>query len=145
MSRRKKLPYSVSARSAKQIREESSVDLDPLKPVWMLGSLDIECEPWGWRQLDGRMWLDVASFLGRIEQMSWQEMRASGCHFVEVGDLSKDARDRLILLKCDDVAELYSLRMKGKHRIWAMKIGSALSILWHDADHTVCPSMKRHT
>lgn len=111
----------------------------------MLGLLDIECGAWGWKNLDGSDWLEIATFLGHIEQMTWHDMREYGCHFVEVGDLCKEARDRLVLLKLDDLAELYSLRMKSRERIWAVKIGSGLGILWHDVAHTVCPSIKKHT
>lgn len=88
---------------------------------------------------------DVLTKLGQFERMTWTELQQLGCHTVEVDDLTKTAQRRLLEIGQDDVPSLYSLRFTGKTRIWAIKDGNVLKLLWADPNHEICPSFKKHT
>ncbi len=81
--------------------------------------------------------------LGNFEKMNWTEI-ISGRHSHNVSKdrLSKPARDRLEAIKLDDIDELFSLRIEGDNRVWGIKEGHILRLLWWDPDHQVCPSLK---
>jgi hypothetical protein len=124
-----------------------------LTPLWSFSLLDIEGS---WCENDARgiqsdvFLRDVLPKLKHRETMTWAEIfqethgrqGKSKNHHVNVSDLIKTARDRLTHLKLDDLDELFSLRLQGKHRIWGVKDGRVLRIVWVDEDHVVCPSQR---
>lgn len=116
-----------------------------MRPLWAFRFLDCDC-PWCWNSLAGDALADVMAHLASYESMTWAEIeQRSGSHFVSTADLIKEARARLVEIKQDDVESLFSLRVGGKGRIWGLRNEYVLRILWWDADHKVCPSLKKHT
>ena len=95
--------------------------------------------------MDSETLKKVIERLTGFETITWDDLRRSGSHPVSIGDLIKEARDRLQKLKIDDLDELYSLRISGRERLWGMRIGNVFSVLWWDPEHAVCPSNKKHT
>lgn len=79
--------------------------------------------------------------------MTWGELlkatggRTSGNnhHSISVDQLSQKAIGRLTELKLEDIDELFSLRLTGKIRLWGIKDGRVLKLLWYDEDHSVYP------
>lgn len=69
----------------------------------------------------------------------------SGSHFIEIASLSKEATNRLIELKLDDLDGLFSFRIQGKPRIFCRTDSGYMDVLWWDPEHRVCPSPKKHT
>ena len=63
-------------------------------------------------------------------------------HFISIDKLCKDAQKRLEELHLDDVEELYSLRLTGTKRLFGIRVGASLEILWYDPDHSICPSIR---
>ena len=45
----------------------------------------------------------------------------------------------------DDVDELYQLRVTGAERVWGIRSGPLLRLLWWDPNHEVYPVMKMGT
>lgn len=45
----------------------------------------------------------------------------------------------------DDVDDLYQLHVTGPKRVWGIRFGPYLKLLWWDPDHQVYPVRKRHT
>jgi hypothetical protein len=80
-----------------------------------------------------------------LETMTWHSISETGSHFIDVSGLSKPARDRLMEIHQDDVDQLYSLRVTGRLRIFGIRDGGVLRVLWWDPDHQVCPAHKKHT
>jgi len=77
--------------------------------------------------------------------MTWAQVDGpTGSHFIGYDDLCKDAQDRLQTLK-RDVEQMFSLRLTGPKRIYGIRQGAILEILWWDPEHQICPSAKRHT
>lgn len=77
--------------------------------------------------------------------MTWHAITETGSHFIETSALSKPARNRLMEIQQDDVDQVYSLRVTGRRRIFGIRDGGVLRILWWDPDHDVCPAAKKHT
>lgn len=70
-------------------------------------------------------------------------------HFIPAQKLNKVARERLVDLKIYE-DEIFSLRLTGTHRIYGIRYGTVLFILWYDTDHgdndtCVCRSHLKHT
>lgn len=128
----------------KQVRGVDNALDNSLKPLWSLSALDIGSE-WCWTKITSNIHATVLKKLGDFESMTWQELRNAGCHSVDVQDIIKAAKDRLQEIGKDDISELYSLRITGVVRVWAIKERSVLRLLWLDRNHEVYPSHKKHT
>lgn len=68
----------------------------------------------------------------------------SSNHYVDSKDFCKRAQDRLSALKLDD-AELYSLRIDNKKRLYGIRNMNYFEIIWIDFNHSVYPVQKKHT
>lgn len=122
---------------------------DTKKIAWQIRLFDEE-GPWGLEALKPHWWTKIFPKLRNLESMTWAEIkRASGgrtrgnnSHNVAVSDLITKAQDRLCELGQEDVDELFSLRLQGKHRIYGIKDGRVLKAIWFDPDHEIYPSGK---
>lgn len=56
-------------------------------------------------------------------------------HNLALEGFTRDAKKRLIELKLDDISELFSLRLSNTIRIYGIKDGRVLKILWYDQYH----------
>ena len=92
---------------------------------------------------------DIRKVLERLrsfESMTWREIDGpTGSHGVGLTSLCAAAQKRLVTIKQDDAEELFSLRVEGAARVWGIRDGHVLRILWWDPRHEVCPSPKKHT
>jgi hypothetical protein len=109
-------------------------DADTNGPYTILGS-----------QVD-HLVFDLIGKLQEYESMHWADVEGpTGSHFVPVENFSPDAQRRLEEINQNDVESLFSLRMKGKERLWGLRDRAVLRLIWWDPDHAVCPSFKKHT
>lgn len=117
-------------------------------PSWHLRILDRNGD-WGWEGIDERtIWKDIHSKLSELERKTWNEILIKESyknHFVLISKICPRAQKRLKKIKQDDIDGLVSLRLTGEKRVWGIKRGNVLKVLWWDPYHTVCPSLKRHT
>lgn len=96
--------------------------------------------------MSGEDCFDILSKFKNFESMDYDDFNKRGSHKIEIGNLSKEAADRLVMLKLDDYEELYSLRITGKKRVWCIHYKRCLmGVLWWDPEHKVFPSKKKHT
>ena len=135
-------------------RDPSSHERETI--VWRFSIVDQE-GTWGRRSIPpGVRWDEVLPKLQHFESMTWAEiMRAAGgrargtnSHFVEVENLSRQAKTRLAEIGQDDVLELFSLRLDSTTRIYGVRDRRALKLLWYDPHHgtpsrAVCPVRTR--
>jgi len=115
-------------------------------PAWRIGRLEMR-DPFGWHQLDEATLHDVRGKLAHFEKMTLNEIfgvARDRNHPVPVGKLCSAARSRLSELRLV-VDQVYSLRLSGEQRVWAILIENVLHLLWWDPEHSVCPSHKKHT
>ncbi len=61
--------------------------------------------------------------------------RGNYSHFVEVQNLTGQAKARLAEIGHDDGSELFSLRLSLTVRICGIRDRRALKLLWHDSHH----------
>jgi hypothetical protein len=114
-------------------------------PLWAFARVD-RGGSWCWDRLDGATLMWVLGKLGNFETMTWAEIEAAGSHLVRNdAGLSKLARDRLAEIEHDEADTLFSLRLGGQPRIWGIRVGGALKIMWWDPNHEVYPAPKKHT
>lgn len=91
---------------------------------------------------------EILDFLSTIEKLTWDEIlknrRSGGHHHVEVRRICSAARKRLNQLDIE-TDTLISLRVTATKRIWGVREGSVLHLLWWDPGHDVYPATRRHT
>ena len=111
--------------------------------MWAFSIVD-QYGPWGWRTEAGRVWWsEILPKLQHFESMTWAEIlqaaggraRGNNSHFVQVGKLTKNAKDRLTDIGQDDVSDLFSLRLDATTRIYGIRDRRALKLLWYDPYH----------
>lgn len=127
--------------------------------AWHIGWIDTTHNWWGWKRVDFKTWWDeILPKLRNFETMTWAEIqKASGgrsngnnSHFVSVENLSKYAGLRLQEIELDDISDLFSLRLEGIGRIYGIRDGYILKIIWYDHFHNdlkraVYPVHKRNS
>jgi hypothetical protein len=113
---------------------------------WRSAFVDFD-GPFGFSKADVTMlFQETIPRLHDFETMTWGEIDGkTGSHFVAVSDLCKEARERLVALIQADLEELYSVRITGARRVWGIREGATLRLLWWDPEHAVCPSPKKRT
>jgi hypothetical protein len=115
------------------------------KPRWRIAFVDYE-GPWGFNNVnDVDVLKDVLNKLKDYEGMFWREIEGHENHSISVTSICRDAKHRLSEINKEDYQDLFSFRLNGKHRLWGIKERDAFYILWWDPDHTVCPSIRKHT
>ncbi|MDP9932536.1 hypothetical protein J2X92_004791 [Variovorax paradoxus] len=75
--------------------------------------------------------------------MTWAEIQSAtggrkegnNNHFVPVAKMPKEAQDRLIELRLDDIDDLFSLRLQNALRLYGIRDGRVLRLIWHDPHH----------
>lgn len=113
--------------------------------VWRFSSSDRD-GAFAWSQLeDPATYKRVMERLHQFETMEERDIIGAGCHAVEIERCCKEARDRLAVIKLDDIDELFSFRITGAERVWCRMQANVMLVLWWDPEHKVCPSLKKHT
>ena len=111
---------------------------------WLFGGVDNQ-GPFAWDKFSQKEWIEIQTRLGHFEGMTPDAFQKAGCHIIDPNSLSQDAQKRLQKLKLDDVATLWSLRIKGKARVWAVQYDSIFALLWWDPNHQAYLVSKRNT
>lgn len=112
---------------------------------WRIHEIDLDGK-WGWLNAELQCLLQtIIPKLHDYESMTWAEIEGSGSHFIDTDTICKGARDRLEEINKDDSEELFSLRISARQRVWGVRSGTQLNVLWWDPEHEVCPSRKKHT
>ena len=79
------------------------------------------------------------------ESMTWAELanqvggpnRGTNNHHVPVSKIRSEAQELLKKSSLDDLDEIYSLRIKGKERLYGIIQDYVLYILWYDPKHEI--------
>jgi hypothetical protein len=113
-------------------------------PTWRFRIVDTG-GPWCWSAMGTLTARRVLKRLQDFESMKWGEILGADHHAIPAERLIQKARDRLAEIKQDDADEVISLHVTGKERVYGIRDGSALKLLWWDPEHEICPSEKKHT
>jgi len=98
--------------------------------------------PFGWSLLSQEHCLVVLERLKQLESLTWREIlvdQARENHAVAVERLAGEAQTRLETIGQGDTAELVSLRVQKRFRIWGIRMGTTFLLLWYDPFHRVFP------
>ena len=126
--------------------------------AWAFGIADLDGD-WGWRtKASADWWKEILPKLQQFENMTWVEIesasggksegRGNNSHFVDVSKLPQRTKRRLREIQMEDVDQLFSLRLDAGRRIYGIRDGRVLKVLWYDPHHkdrnrAVCPTKKR--
>jgi hypothetical protein len=144
MSKNKKEPkteYDPISREARARENPGSTECQT--PAWQFHRCDEEHSLWGWAKLNSSEHLKIIKSLHGFEKMSWTQIkqaaggRSSGTnnHVLSIDRFAKNALKRLQDLKLDDIDELFSLRLNNTLRLYGIRDGRVLRLIWHDPHH----------
>jgi hypothetical protein len=148
MAKNRTPKLGATPRDEKRPKTGVETSFHDMHPCWRFHKVDWE-HPFVKGEVTGerlREWFDR---LCEFEKMTWNEILVVAKkqnHNVNVEDLDKAARDRLEkVFGVVDFDEMLSLRVGGKERIWGLLDRGAVTLVWWDTDHAVCPSAKKNT
>ncbi len=146
-SKKVKTAFSASPLPQKTPRVEAHIEFYKLRPAWRISLLEM-CDPFGWHALDKHTLNEIRRKLAEFETRTWNDIllvSKKQNHSISVNDLSAEAKKRLKDLELDDIDEVVSLKLSGKERVFGIRHDVALTLLWWDPHHKVCPSILKHT
>jgi hypothetical protein len=105
-----------------------------------------------WPSTINDKWDHIIEKLRDFENMTWQGIKQqthdydgkSSSHRIAIDDFSKEAITRYneIFHEQNRQNFLFSLRLTNKERLFGVLEEGVFSIVWYDANHIVCPSLK---
>jgi hypothetical protein len=159
VTRNQKKPKASGPVAAKKEVRSSTGDLGSASetPVWILSTFDLD-GPWGSVACAAADLNKHRGHLKSFESMTWASILAAAggrragtnSHPIKLEDLSKQAQDTLAFISLEDIEEVMSIRLEGIVRLYGIRSGRILKLLWFDPwhgedDRAVCPSKRQHT
>lgn len=136
----KKAKFGADPDPVKKARLPNEPDFDDGNPLaWRFSASD-KGGPFAWTIAEDGKFREIIEKLYEFEGKNWNEITGGGSHLIAVDQLSRDAKDRLVEIRRDDLDELVSLRLTGPNRVWCIKSGHILRVLWWDENHRVYPT-----
>lgn len=145
-SKGKSVPSSATARDQKKtVKTNKSQDIQREgRPSWRFSTVDKE-GPFAWPKGKPEE-AAIVEKLHAFDSMLWSDIQGKQHHFLSASSLSKQAKDRLeAIQKDDEIENLFSFHLQGKPRIVCIRHNDLALLLWHDPEHLVAPSQKKHT
>ena len=130
-----------------------STDAETL--AWNFHRLDTDHPDWGWN-LKARLWRQLLDHLKALEGLTWAELKqqaggknqGTNHHPIPVADLSSSAQKRLEEINLDDFSTVFSLRLANTLRLYGVRDGRVLRLIWYDPHHGTgrgaCPTKSQH-
>ena len=111
--------------------------------TWQFHRLDMEHKLWGWNKLNADDLNEILSALKSFEGLTWAKLKeqaggkknGTNHHSIYMDDFSKEAKTRISDLHLEEYDELFSLRIKNTTRLYGIRDGRALKLVWHDPHH----------
>lgn len=136
-----KTKVDIQDRQIKTGGDPDSFERDTI--AWQFYRLDNDHAEWGWGKLRAGQWRDLLKHLKVFEGLTWAALKAqaggrrhgTNHHSCLTADFCKEARDRLKELHLDDFDSLFSLRLANTLRLYGVRDGRVLQLLWHDPHH----------
>ncbi len=135
-----KIPRIVSAPLGDKKPRVAVFPNEQCLPEFRADQMDMD-GPWGWSRFDVIHFQEILIKIFECQKITWQILYQKKSHLVDIAKLIPEAQKRLRIIGKDDLDQLYSLRISGKKRIWGIKEGNLLWLLWWDPEHAVCESI----
>lgn len=114
------------------------------RPSWRFSTVDRD-GPFAWPKGLAEESV-IVDKLHSFDSMTWADIQGKQHHALSAASLSKEAKRRLEEIELDDEIEnLFSFHIQGKPRIICIRHNDLALLLWHDPNHQVAPSKKKHT
>ena len=84
----------------------------------------------------------IITKLNEFRRWTWRQIETSfngtSCGAMSVGQLdkSKFVSEHLKHIKKDSVDQVYKMEINNHHRVWGIREGSCLYLIWNDPDHS---------
>jgi hypothetical protein len=114
---------------------------------WGFKFLDYDGE-YGWHPISFKDNEAAFKTLSSFETRKWCEVVNDTYHnhFISISNFpTQEASKRLQQLGLDDYDEIFSIRIDAKTRVYGIKDGRVLNLLWFDPEHRLYPVIKKHT
>lgn len=145
--KKKQVRTSIEPKTGKVPRSKDE-DLLNRNISFRVGMMDTNWS-YGWDKVDSdTFWSDIYPRLKDFESMKLSQILIndrSNHHNISRSKLIRDAQKRLDDIGLDDLDEVFSLRLTGKHRIFGKLSNAVLNVIWWDPKHEICPSIKKNT
>ncbi len=114
------------------------------RPSWRFSTVDKSGE-FCWPENSTNL-VEILNKLSCFDSMTWSQIQGDKHHLVNKNSICQSALIRLATIQKDDLIEdLFSFRLTGEARLFGLRHGDYVDLLWYDPDHKVCPSIKKHT
>lgn len=142
--RNQRTPKAKVAVQDRQIKTGGDPDSFERETIaWQFFRQDAEHTDWGWNKLRPSDWRDILARLKAFEGLTWAALnaqaggrrRGTNHHPCPITEFCRDARRRLTELHLDEFDSLFSLRINNTLRIYGVRDGRVLQLLWHDPHH----------
>jgi hypothetical protein len=143
---RKRAEAEFTPHPQKQPKTEPSFDPEKELVQWTFEVFDHNLD---WRK-DKSVhagFCEIGDQLKSYSQRTWGEIRLSHKrdHPIPCDQLCPRAQGRLRDLKLDDIDELWRFRFSNTRRLWGIKDGRLMKVVWWDPDHEVYPTQPHNT
>jgi hypothetical protein len=136
-----KVATSPPAREIKTGGDPNGFDTETM--AWNFHRLDHDHSFWGWNKLKASQWRDLLKIFITFEGITWGELKkqsggrkaGTNHHPIPTTDFTVDAKRRLTELRLDEYATLFSLRLNNTLRLYGVREGRVLQLVWHDPYH----------
>jgi hypothetical protein len=139
-----KQPRAIAIPTTDKTPRATTFPDEASRPEFRADRMDIG-GPWDWNMLAAKHLQDFLKKLLEVQKLSWQILREKHSHLVDINKIIPEAQKRLQKIGQDDLDQLYSLSLSGRLRVWGIKDGNIFWLLWWDPQHSICPSLKKHT
>jgi hypothetical protein len=150
--RNRRQPKAGANPESRQIKTGGDPDsLETQTLAWQFRRMDTEDADWGW-QLTPQIWAGILTSLKNLEGLTWAELKAAAGgrrvgtnhHSLTISQLTQRAQQRLAHLHLDQYDKVFSLRLTNTVRVYGIRDGRVLRLLWRDCHHGtergVCPT-----
>ncbi|HEY4740865.1 MAG TPA: hypothetical protein VIH76_09755 [Candidatus Acidoferrales bacterium] len=126
--------------------------LDAETIAWQFHRMDSTHQHWGWDQLHAPVWRQILGKLKSFEGLTWASIKeaaggkhhGTNNHSIKISELNAPARRRISELRLEEYDKVFSLRFSNTIRIYGIRDGRAMRLLWYDPYHGggrgVCPT-----
>ena len=146
-NKNKKPKYKNNPSFDKKPRIRDIADTNQQTISWQFSKIDLSGE-WCCKNIDSTtLWDFIFNKIKSFETMTWAEIYIDekNNHDVAKNKLTPKAQKRLREINQADIDSLFTLHLSGLRRIWGIRDGRALQILWYDSKHNVCKSNLKNT
>lgn len=146
-------PKAGAYPSTRQIKTCGDPDsLDAQTIAWHFHRLDWKHGVWGWEELKAPKWKAILQRLISFEGLTWASIKeaaggkkhGTNHHSLRISELNSTARKRIVELGLDEYDKVFSLRLANTIRIYGIRDGRVMRLIWYDSSHGtkngVCPT-----